>query len=219
MPVQKTDLDTTWNITADKETWTLAKSAKITVVEQYAIDEGPFYGSEIRVLGDIVANSDFLAAIHLTAGSSVFVGEDARINAKNATAGIDSDGAVTDILNRGQIAAREVAIDGSGWGNVENYGTLKSAEIGMRFGDGGSQIYNYGDIEVGAVGLVLEAGGTYIENAKGAKISGVSYGIRVDGDGQSEIVNRGVLSGGHHAIADQNGEMTVRNSGMIIGDA
>lgn len=217
MPVQKTNLNTTWNINADNETWTLAKNAKITVVDQYGIDEGGFYGSDIRVLGDITATSDFLTAIHLTSNSSVFVGDDARINVKNALAAIDSTSNV-DVVNRGHIEARDIAINGVGWGNIENYGTITATDNGIFFHDGGSQIYNYGNIKVGGAGIIVEAAGTYIQNAKGAEISGSDEAIRVDGSGESEVVNKGVISGGYHAISDQNGEMTVRNSGTIIGD-
>lgn len=218
MPVQKTDLNTTWDISADNETWTLAKGATITVVEEYGINEHGFCGSDIRVLGNINATSDFLAGIRSSAGSSVFVGEEGRINAKNAMAAISSESAVTDIVNHGYIAGRDVAITGVSWGNVENYGTIKATDNGIYFDDGGSQIYNYGNIETGNAGIIVEASGTYIENAKGSKISGVSEAIRVDGEGQSEVVNKGVLSGGYHAISDQDGEMTITNTGKIIGD-
>lgn len=218
MPVQKTNRDTTWNIDANDQTWTLATNAKITVENQNGIDESGFSGSHIKVLGDVTVTGPGAYAIRLTgADSSVLIGRDSRINAGNAEAGILSEGDGAHIVNRGYIRSAEGGIGGNTWADVDNYGTIKSNDTGIYFDGGGSQIHNHGNIQALDMGIFTEASGTYIENSKGAEISGGSFGIFVLGPGQSEIVNKGVLRADGYAISGGHGEMSVTNTGRIIG--
>jgi Ca2+-binding RTX toxin-like protein len=217
MPIQKTDRDTTWNVTADDLTWTLAENAKITVENQHGIDESGYSGNHFKVLGDITVTGSGAYAVRLTgAESSVQIGRDSRISAGNAEAGIVAEGDGAHIVNRGYIKGTEGGIGGYTWATVENYGTIKSG-TGMYFDSEGSQIRNYGDIQASHMGIFTEASGTYIENSKGAEISGGSFGIFVLGTGQSEIVNKGVLRADGYAISGGHGEIDVTNTGRIIG--
>jgi Ca2+-binding RTX toxin-like protein len=216
MPIQKTDRNTTWNVGANDQIWTLATNAKITVENQNGIDESGFSGSEIKVLGDIAVTGNF-AAVHLTgSASSALIGKDSRINAKNAESGIFSEGAGAEIVNRGHIEAGDHAIFAE-MGSVTNYGTIKGG-TGIGFGGSGAQIQNHGDIVGAGSGIFLQEAGSLIENHKGAEIAGGSHGIFTIGIGQSEIVNRGVVRGGHAAIVDGQGNVNVTNIGKIIGD-
>lgn len=113
MPVQKTDLNTTWNINSNDQTWTLATDATITVENQDGIFENGFSGSKIKVLGDITVSGDF-AAVHLTsANSSVLIGEDSRIKAKEMAAAIHHEGAGGEIVNNGRISGNTYGILGA----------------------------------------------------------------------------------------------------------
>jgi len=218
MPIQKTNRNTTWNVDANDQTWTLAESAKITVTNQNGIDESGFNGSHIKVLGDITVTGPGAYAVRLTgADSSVVIGKDARINAGNAEAGILSEGDGAQIINRGYINAGEGGIGGMSWANVDNYGTIKSNDSGIYFDGSGSQIHNYGNIQASDMGIFSGASGTFIENSKDAEISGGSFGIFVLGPGQSEIVNNGVIRADSYAIAGGEGETSVTNTGRIIG--
>lgn len=219
MPIQKTDRDTQWNIEASNQTWTLAKGATITVENQYGISENGFFGSDIRVLGNINITGE-LAGVHLTgSGSSVFIGNDARINAQRAELGILSEGADFEIINHGRILVGDTAVFSSMSGSVDNYGTIRGGDNAVFISAPGGQVRNFGRFESEGNGLNVDAGGTHIENAKDAEISGNYCGISISGAGSSELVNRGVVrSDGGPAIHAGSGDATILNTGNIIGD-
>lgn len=215
MPTQKTDRDTTWFINSNNRTWTLAKNASIAAESQDGIDENGFLGNMIRVLGDITVSDAF--AVRLTGStSSVLIGKDSRIDATNAASGIVSDGAVANIVNHGHIEAADTSIGGNGAGVVENHGTIDGS-VGVYFAGAGSKIHNYGDIQGVASAIFMSGGVASIENAESGQISGDNVGVYLFGGGRSEIVNKGVLRG-DTAIKDLHGELTVFNTGKIVGD-
>jgi Ca2+-binding RTX toxin-like protein len=218
MPIQKKDLDTQWTINQSNLTWTLAEQAKITVTNEDGIDESGFSGNEIKVFGDIDVTGNGFAGVRVTGSdSSVLIGTESRIDAKQADYGVYSEAAGADIVNRGEIVGDYAGIYGSLWSNVDNYGTIKGVN-GVVFAGTGSQIYNYGDIRAAEDGIMSDAFGTHIENGKDAEIIAGDRGIYLEGSGTAEIVNRGLIRGDGSAIESLNGALNVTNTGRIVGD-
>jgi Ca2+-binding RTX toxin-like protein len=217
MPIQKTDRDTTWSISADNKTWILAGDARITVNNGNGIDENGHDGSDIRVLGDIVVKGMGAGVNVNGSNSSVLVGADSRINANQGEVGIYSAAAGADIVNRGVILAADAGINGAIWSDIQNFGRIEGNYGILQQGEG-SQVYNYGAIDGQSYGVASDAAGTYVENGKGASIEGGIEAIVLDGSGEAGIVNRGILRGGTAAIESGDSELTVRNSGKIFGD-
>lgn len=125
MPIQKKDLDTQWTINQSNLTWTLAEQAKITVTNEDGIDESGFSGNEIKVFGDIDVTGNGFAGVRVTGtDSSVLIGTESRIDAKQADYGVYSEAAGADIVNRGEIIGDYAGIYGNLWSNVDNYGFL-----------------------------------------------------------------------------------------------
>ncbi|MBX9455511.1 MAG: hypothetical protein KL863_05485 [Rhizobium sp.] len=216
MPTQKTDRNTTWTIDASDKTWTLAEGARIKATG-HGINENGFSGSTIRVFGDIAVDGMGYGIYLNGSDSSVLVGADARIDARQAVDGIYSAAAGAHIVNRGVVEGAAAAIKGAIWSDVENYGTLRG-ENGIEQQGEGSQIYNYGKIDASDYGIWSEANGTHVENAREAAITGDLQAIFLDGMGTAEIVSRGIIRGGSTAIESENSELTIRNTGKIVGD-
>jgi len=217
MPIQNTNRNTTWMLDQSNQTWTLTKNATIRVNNAEGIYEAGQSGNEIKVLGDIVVKG-FNAGVRFGGSdSSVLIGQDSRIIGNQTNYAIHSEGAGSDIINRGLIqAGGGHGIHGNIWNDVENYGTIRG-EIGMSFNGSGSQIYNYGLIDAHDTAISSLASGTHVENAKGAVIRSDDVGIRFYNPGMSELVNKGLLRSENVAIADAEGQIDITNSGTIIG--
>ena len=217
MPVQNKDRNTTWTITTDDATWTLAKKATITGGAANGIGENGHDGSTIRVLGDINVGG-MAAGVYVNgSNSSVFVGEDSTIKAKQAADGIYSAAAGADIVNHGTIDGAFAGIRGAIWSDVRNYGSI-SGDYGISHEGEGSQIYNYGKVTAGNIGIVTDASGSYLLNAKGALIRGDDVGVRIRDMGDMELLNRGTIRSDNFAIESENNALSIRNTGKIIGD-
>ena len=217
MPTQKTDRNTTWTITADDETWTLAKKATIAAGPTNGIDENGHSGSAIRVLGDIRVGG-MAAGVYVNgSNSSVFIGEDSTIRARQSADGIFSAAAGADIVNHGAIHGAFAGIRGAIWSDVRNYGSI-SGDYGILHEGAGSQIYNYGRVSAGDTGIVTDANGSYLLNARGAVIRGDDIAVQIRDTGDMELRNRGTIRSDNFAIEDENGALSVRNTGRIIGD-
>ena len=217
MPIQNTNRNTTWIIDASNQTWTLTKNAEIDVNNGHGIYESGQDGNTIKVLGDIKVTEMAYGVYINGSNSEVIVGEDSHVNAKTAVSGIYSGAAGAHIVNRGLVEGHGYGIEGAIWSDVENYGTIKG-QYGIQHDGSGSQIYNYGMIDAKDYGISSDAAGTYIENGKGAEISGDISAIFLNDNGAAEIVNRGILRSDGAAIDSNLSELTVRNSGTIVGD-
>lgn len=217
MPIQNTDRNTTWMIDASNQTWTLTKNAQINVNNGHGIYEAGQDGNTIKVLGDIKV-SEMAYGVYLNGSNSeLIVGEDSHVDARTAVSGIYSVAAGVHIVNRGLVEGDLYGIQGGIWSDVENYGTIKG-RYGIEHDGSGSQIYNYGKIDATEAAISSDAAGTYVENAKGAEISGDVKAISLLDSGTAEIVNRGILRSGDVAIESGTSELTVRNTGKIVGD-
>ena len=219
MPIQNTNRNTTWMLDQSNQTWTLTKNATIHVTDANGIYEAGHFGNEIKVLGDIVVKGLDAAVRFGGSDSSVLIGEDSRIisNETNySNYAVHSEGAGSDIINRGLIQSGGHGIHGNIWNDVENYGTIR-ADIGMSFAGSGSQIYNYGLIDGKETAISSDASGTHIENAKSGVIRSDDVAIRLENAGMAELVNKGILRGENAAIEVGSGQIDITNSGTIIG--
>lgn len=218
MPVQSIDRNTTWFITADDKTWTLAEGARIEPpANNHGITENGHSGNLIRVLGDIHVRGVAVGVYLNGSDSTVFVGKESVINARTAEAGIFSAAAGGNIENHGRIEGGNFGIEGAIWGDVQNYGTV-SGQTAISFDGDMSQIYNYGLIDGVDNGIVTQASGTYIENAKGAEILGSDNAIVLHDNGSAEIRNRGIIRSDGSAIVSEDSTLDIRNTGKIFGD-
>lgn len=216
MPVQKTDRDTTWFIDQADKKWTLAKNATITVDGQNGIYES-VSGSDINLLGDVVVKGMASAVRFKAPDSTVEIGKDSRIDARQGLHGIHAEGAGSDIVNHGVIKAAEAGIYGAIWSDIKNYGAISGTD-GILYDGAGSQIYNYGKISATDTGITTDAAGSYLVNAKGALISGDQGGILLRDMGDMTLLNRGTIRSEAVAIESENNDLTLRNTGKIIGD-
>lgn len=218
MPVQSTDRNTTWFITADNKTWTLAEGASIEPPSNnHGITENGHSGSLMRVLGDIHVRGVAVGVYLNGSDSTVFVGKESVINARTAEAGIFSATAGGNIENHGRIDGGNFGIEGAIWGDVQNYGTV-SGQTAISFDDPMSQIYNYGLVDGASTGIDSDASGTYIENSVDGEILGGENAIVLLGIGSAEIRNRGTIRGDKFAIVSEDSTLNVRNTGNIVGD-
>ena len=218
MPVQNTDRNTTWLLNVPNQTWTLTKNATITTVNEDGIYEGS-NPSKIIVKGDIKVTGIGEAGIRFDgSASSVEIGKDSVVNANAAFYGIWAEGAGSDIVNRGVVRGGEAGIYGSIWADVKNFGTL-GGHIAVLFVGDASQIYNYGKMAGSGYGISTGASETYILNDKGARISGSMGGILLDGPGETEILNKGLITSADDAIRLlDSASLHLVNKGKIQGD-
>jgi Ca2+-binding RTX toxin-like protein len=216
MPKQTTDRNTTWSVNQNNLTWTLSKSATIDVDNQYGIFESGS-GNTIVVLGDIKASGTGFGGVRFQGSdSTVQVGAKGLIDARQADYGIYSEGAGSDIVNRGLIQGDLFGVYGAIWNDVSNYGTIKGTTAIAYDGDG-SQIYNYGRIEGSGRGIVAGPAGTFIMNDKGASVTGGDFGILFTGLGDAKVVNKGTIEGDNTAVFGGDGDLTLVNRGRIEG--
>ena len=100
--------------------------------------------------------------------STLAIGRDAMIKARDGADGVFAEGAGQSIVNRGLITAGEFGIRGAIWGEVKNFGTI-SADHGIFYEGAGSKITNYGRIEA-YDGVDLRGDDTIIDLGKGDQI-------------------------------------------------
>ena len=217
MPVQKTDRNTTWFIDQADKTWVLAKTATITVDDQYGIYES-VDGSEIILAGDVITTGPTSGVYVNGSDSSLKIARSGLIDGTGAQVALFSAGVGTDITNRGTIRGGDLAVYGNFRADVKNYGTIKSDLDAMVFAGEGSQIYNYGLISGGGMGISTQADGTYLLNARDATISGRAIGVMVRDSGDMLLVNQGTIRSDAVAIESEFDNIGIRNTGRIIGD-
>lgn len=218
MPIQNTNRNTTWMIDASNQTWTLTKDAKITVNNAgHGIDESGQSGNTIKVLGDIEVKGMAYGVYLNGSDSELNIGRESHIDAGKGVSGVFSGAAGAHIVNRGLVEGDLYGIQGGIWSDVENYGTIRG-RYGIEHDGSGSQIYNYGKVDATDYGISSDASGTYVENAKGAEISGDTGAIFLNDMGTAKIVNHGILRSDGAAIESSMAELTIKNTGKIVGD-
>jgi Ca2+-binding RTX toxin-like protein len=196
MPTQREHRSTQWTLDMANERWVLAKNATITVSNAHGIYEGTT-GSEIVVEGDIAVSGLGYSGIRFMASNStVNVGEDAFIDARQAQNGIQADGANQSIENHGRIEGGSCGVNFTLWGSLENHGMVRGY-VGVAFTDGnaGSELKNFGKIEA-------------------------THGVVFAPGAESTLVNgaRGLIKAEESIAGGPNGQLDLVNTGKIIGD-
>ena len=168
MPIQKQDRRTQWTLDLPDDQWKLARNATIKVTDQHGIYEATT-GSDIEVNGDVEVRGEGYAGVRfMGSNSTLAIGRDAMIEARDGADGVFAEGAGQSIVNRGLITAGEFGIRGAIWGEVKNFGTI-SADHGIFYEGAGSKITNYGRIEA-YDGVDLRGDDTIIDLGKGDQI-------------------------------------------------
>lgn len=189
--VIKSDRTTQWIVDQDGDTWIIEKQAKLDVSPGPSLLIGNgFDNNKLEIAGDIFASGPSATAILNNGDRTVMnFGAKATISGEQGIAG-GGDG--TRIVNHGAIETDDVGIAQNG-----NFTLVNSGEITS-------------DIAVSVAQAKL------IDNRNGGEING---GIWLFGDGESRIVNRGLITQGMtgDAIIDQEGKVTIRNMGRIEG--
>ena len=130
MPIQKQDRRTQWTLDLPDDQWELARNATIKVTDQHGIYEATT-GSDIEVNGDVEVRGEGYAGVRfMGSNSTLAIGRDAMIEARDGADGVFAEGAGQSIVNRGLITAGEFGIRGAIWGEVKNFGTI-SADHGF----------------------------------------------------------------------------------------
>ncbi|UVC08225.1 hypothetical protein IHQ71_24215 [Rhizobium sp. TH2] len=105
MPTQKNDLDTTWLVNTDNDTWTLTKGATITTnAEPGVFVDNDFTGNTIRLLGDVVTTGFAQVAVQIQGDNNKLrIGPDSFIDGSAVNVGVDVNGLGTTVTNEGVI--------------------------------------------------------------------------------------------------------------------
>jgi Ca2+-binding RTX toxin-like protein len=212
--VQSKDLNHTWNINTNGDTWILAESAKITVSTEPAVYVGgSFTGNTIRINGDIEADSDY--GVQVSAESTaVEIGANAKVsNTVNSAVFFEFGG--NTLHNSGVVTSGLTAVLAFAETSVTNDGTIRG-NIAVGAQDG-LQLTNSGKLlgKEGAVGM--DADGSTLVNLESGVIKSQQIGINIADTGNYKIVNNGLISG-VSAIIDDNGNGRIVNRGTIEGN-
>jgi hypothetical protein len=205
-------------INTSGESWLITKNVTITVTNQHGIYEGNTPNT-IDVLGDItVSGATYNGINFMGATSSVSIGADSVIDATKAKAGIQYDGNGGHIDVFGTIKGGEEAIHGNISAIVTNHGSL-TGDAGMIFDDAGSDITNFKSIDATTTGIASGAADTLIVNKAGAQILADDQGILLTGGlGDESVISNDGLIKAAVAIEDGSDNLTLTNTGKIVGD-
>jgi Ca2+-binding RTX toxin-like protein len=212
-----TDQTATVGVNTTDESWLITKPVTITVADQYGILEGGS-GNAITLLGDIdVSGAGFAGVRFQGSDTKLLVGAPSVIDATAAESGIQYEGAGGRITVNGVVKGGDYAINGVIWATLVNNGSLTGDNAVAFYGEG-AQITNNGLIGGDTSGIIAGAGGTLIVNGNKGQILADSTGIELFGAGATKLVNRGLVQGDDVAISGGEGELTVINTGRIVGN-
>lgn len=215
MPTQKTDLDTTWNIDTDNDTWTLSKNATITTSEKYGIDVGnEFTGNTIKVLGDVVTTGFALSAVRILGDNNkLVIGADSVIDGSEVNVGVNIDGLDTTIVNNGVIKGINSAVTGYIGTTLTNDGRIEGGfAVTSQFDD--FTVSNSGKIIGQGYGVRAEGDNSILSNVSGGMIKAETAVAFFDGE-NGILTNAGKIIGD---ISGGTGNTAIVNKGTITGD-
>lgn len=208
-----------WTIDTSNDTWIVEKGAKITTVDEYGIAESGQDHSDIRVNGRIEVSGSVSGINFAGDNSRVHVGRNGSIDASDGQHAIHTNAAGGTIVNAGRLEGQINGIYGSGWGVVENTGTITGGQ-GISFHLAGFEVDNEGlirGIDGAAVTGRLD-GSLIVNGGDGVMRSGLAATIVTTGSGSGTIENHGLVRGAGTAIADTDGSVDILNTGRIVGD-
>jgi hypothetical protein len=191
----RSDRTTPWIINKSGHTWFLEKQALISVMsgDAVVIGEG-FNRNKLEIFGDIFASNGSASSIKIDGDRTTLrFGEKARIGADQTITGV---GDRTRIFNDGDISGDGIAIAQNAHFRIVNNGAVHGG---------------YG-ISVAQADMIM--------NGRHGLIRGSETAILIFGDGASAIVNKGMIeeSSSGDTIVDEDGSVTIRNTGTILGN-
>jgi Ca2+-binding RTX toxin-like protein len=222
VPIQKDDRTTTWVLDQNDKRWILERDVRIDVDGQHGIVESAS-GSEIILKGDVrVEGADYDAVRFMSSSSSLFIGDDAVIDARNGRFGVLAEGAGQPVENHGRILGYLGGVNFSLWGTFKNEGEVYSYR-GVVFNDGGapSQVANTGTIEALLSGVTFaDNAESRLVNSRDGVIDGGDNGVILGADSYTEIINHGTIIGttAIFGVTGPGGSLDLVNTGKIIGD-
>jgi hypothetical protein len=215
MPTQNSDLDTTWLVNTDNDTWTLAKGATITTDEEPGVFvDDDFTGNTIRLLGDVVTTGFAQVAVQVQGDNNKLrIGPDSLIDGSAVNVGVDISGLDTTITNAGVIKGINSAVSGYIGTTLHNSGRIDGGwSVYSQFDD--FTVNNSGKIIGGDYGVRAEGDNSVVENLKGGLIKAETAVGFLDSE-EATLTNAGKIVGD---ISGGTGETSITNKGMIVGD-
>ncbi|MBX9455512.1 MAG: hypothetical protein KL863_05490 [Rhizobium sp.] len=213
---QNQDLATTWTIDSSNDTYTLAKSAKITTAGESAIEVlAGANNNTIMLKGDVEATDAMNAVSILGNGVHLVVARTSDIDGDQSNNGIVANGTDFSMVNAGSVSGKSYGLVTGDYADIRNTGDIWSAQVAIGAGEG-FNFRNSGEVNGEVYGILADAEGAVVRNLDGGVI-GASTGIAFTGEGASVIKNAGYIMG-VTAISDGAGETTIINKGLITGN-
>lgn len=212
---QNQDTNATWTIDTSNDTYTLAKSAKITTVGDIGIEVIAGANNNSILLNGDVETTEALAAVRILGnGTSLEIAKTSRIDGDGATYGVVSTGADFSMINDGVVFGKSFAASVGDFAEIRSTGEFTSSQVAVGAGEG-LDLRNTGEINGDVYGVLADAAGTVIRNGEGGSIIGETA-ISFMNEGTSVIKNSGAIMG-LTAINDGAGDTTIVNKGLITG--
>jgi len=215
MPTQKNDLNTTWNINSDNDTWTLAKNATITTAGQDGVYVAhDFTGNTIRLFGDVTVTGGVASAVNVIGDSNkLVIGAKSLIDGSAVNVGVNIGGDDVTVTNAGVIKGLVGGLQADISTSLNNSGRIEGGwAVTSQFAD--FEVSNTGRIVGGAYGIRAEGDAAVLENLDGGVIKADTAVAFFDGE-NSSLNNAGKIFGD---ISGGTGETSIVNRGIINGD-
>ena len=215
MPTQKTDLNATWEINTDNDTWTLSKGATITTASQDGIFVGnQFTGNTVRVLGDVVTTGNLGSAINVLGDDNkLLIGAESLIDGSEVNVGVNIGGTDTVVTNNGIIKGSLSGFQADIATTLNNNGRLEGGwAVTSQLQD--FTLANDGKIIGGAFGVRSEGDDAVLGNLKDGTIKADTAVAFFNGE-NGVLTNAGKIIGD---ISGGTGETSIVNEGAIKGD-
>lgn len=213
---QNQDSNTTWTIDTSNDTYTLAKSAKITTSGEAAIEViAGANNNTILLKGDVQVTDTMNAVSILGNGTHLVVAETSDIDGDEVNNGVVANGDDFTMVNNGIVAGKSFGLSVGDYAKISGTGEFWSSQVAIGAGEG-LNFRNGGEVNGANYGILAEAEGAVIRNLDGGTIGGETA-IHLMNDGTSMIKNAGHIMG-VTAIVDGAGETTVINKGLMTGN-
>ena len=213
---QNQDLETTWMIDASNNTYILGKNAEISTSGDSAIRVTSGSNNNDLILKGDVKASDALNVINVQGNNThIAVAQSSFVDGRDVSTAINSSSANLSLENAGRIEAQSLGLSIGDFSTVTNTGSI-IADTAIFTGDGFA-LTNSGKIDGEVYGLLSGSDGTVIKNLEGGQIIADTNAIYLFDGGDAMIKNSGLIMA-QNAITDGDGDSVIVNKGIIAGD-
>jgi Ca2+-binding RTX toxin-like protein len=214
---QNQDLEMTWTIDTSNDTYILGETAQITTVGSSAINVVWGNNNDNIILKGDVRASDTNRVVNIEGnGHHLQVAKTSHIDGTDANIGVYSNGANFTMANAGKIEGDSSAVVVDDFSEIKNSGKILSAQVGISSGEG-LQLTNSGKVEGDVYGVLADSAGTVINNLQDGRITSAGTAIHLMDGGDALIKNAGLIKG-VNAINDGDGDSEIINKGTIEGN-